>query len=47
MSVLFIVSSMKGVFKLLMTLVSAALVEDKRFGRRQLLLYGNAGEIDR
>ena len=32
-----------GVFKLAMTVVSAALVEDPRFGRRSLLLYGNAG----
>eukprot|EP01041_Mallomonas_annulata_P011154 gene11154-23314_t len=32
-----------GVFKLVMTLVSAALVEDPKWGRRQLLLYGNAG----
>lgn len=32
-----------GVFKFVMTLVSAALVEDPRFGRRTLLLYGNAG----
>lgn len=32
-----------GVFKLVMTLVSAQLVEDPKWGRRQLLLYGNAG----
>lgn len=32
-----------GVFKFIMTLVSAALVEDPRFGRRSLLLYGNTG----
>lgn len=32
-----------GIFKLVMTIVSAALVEDPRFGRRSLLLYGNAG----
>ena len=32
-----------GVFKLVMTIVSAALVEDERFGRRPLLLYGNIG----
>lgn len=32
-----------GVFKFVMTIVSAALVEDPRFGRRSLLLYGNAG----
>ena len=32
-----------GVFKLAMTVASAALVEDPRFGRRSLLLYGNAG----
>jgi len=32
-----------GIFKLAMTVVSAALVEDPRFGRRSLLLYGNAG----
>ena len=32
-----------GCFKLLMTVASAALVEDPRFGRRSLLLYGNAG----
>lgn len=32
-----------GVFKFLMTLVSAALVENPNFGRRTLLLYGNAG----
>ncbi len=32
-----------GVFKLAMTLVSAQLVEDPRFGRRALLLYGAAG----
>jgi hypothetical protein len=32
-----------GVFKLLMTLVSAKLVENPSWGRKQLLLYGNAG----
>jgi len=32
-----------GVFKLLMTLVSAKLVENPEWGRKQLLLYGNAG----
>lgn len=32
-----------GVFKLLMTLVSAKLVENPDWGRKQLLLYGNAG----
>ena len=32
-----------GVFKLLMTLVSAKLVENPNWGRKQLLLYGNAG----
>jgi hypothetical protein len=30
-----------GVFKLIMTFVSAYLVEDPNFGRRTLLLYGN------
>jgi hypothetical protein len=32
-----------GIFKLLMTLVSAKLVENPEWGRKQLLLYGNAG----
>ena len=32
-----------GVFKLIMTLVSANLVESPQWGRRTLLLYGNAG----
>ena len=32
-----------GVFKFLMTIVSAALVEDPKWGRRTLLLYGNVG----
>ena len=32
-----------GIFKLIMTIVSAKLVEDERFGRRSLLLYGNTG----
>ena len=32
-----------GVFKFVMTIVSAALVEDPKWGRRSLLLYGNAG----
>uniref|UniRef100_A0A7S1J0V0 Major facilitator superfamily (MFS) profile domain-containing protein n=1 Tax=Eutreptiella gymnastica TaxID=73025 RepID=A0A7S1J0V0_9EUGL len=32
-----------GVFKLLMTLVSVQLVEDERFGRRPLLIYGTTG----
>jgi len=32
-----------GVFKLIMTLVSAALVEDPKWGRRSLLLVGNTG----
>lgn len=32
-----------GVFKLVMTIVSAALVEDPKWGRRQLLLVGNSG----
>jgi hypothetical protein len=32
-----------GVFKLIMTLVSVRLVEDPRWGRRPLLLYGTAG----
>ena len=32
-----------GVFKFIMTLVSASLVENPNWGRRQLLLYGNAG----
>ena len=32
-----------GVFKFAMTIVSAALVEDPKWGRRSLLLYGNAG----
>lgn len=32
-----------GVFKLAMTLVSSALVEDPKWGRRSLLLVGNAG----
>ena len=32
-----------GVFKFAMTIVSAALVEDPKWGRRTLLLYGNAG----
>ena len=31
-----------GLFKLVMTLVSAALVEDPKWGRKQLLLYGNS-----
>lgn len=32
-----------GIFKLLMTIVSANLVENPQWGRRQLLLVGNAG----
>jgi hypothetical protein len=32
-----------GLFKLLMTFISAYLVENPAFGRRPLLLYGNAG----
>ena len=32
-----------GVFKLFMTILSASLVENPKFGRRSLLLYGNAG----
>ena len=32
-----------GVFKLAMTLLSSSLVENPRFGRKSLLLYGNIG----
>lgn len=32
-----------GVFKLVMTIISAGLVENPKFGRRSLLLYGNTG----
>ena len=32
-----------GVFKLVMTIISAGLVENPKFGRRPLLLYGNIG----
>jgi sugar porter (SP) family MFS transporter len=32
-----------GLFKLLMTIVSASLVEDPKWGRKTLLLYGNVG----
>ena len=32
-----------GVFKLVMTIISASLVENPNFGRKKLLLYGNAG----
>jgi hypothetical protein len=36
---------LSGVFKLAMTFVSAFLVENPNFGRRTLLLYGNAGQV--
>jgi MFS family permease len=32
-----------GIFKFIMTIISASLVENPKFGRRKLLLYGNAG----
>ena len=32
-----------GLFKLVMTIISASLVENPKYGRRKLLLYGNAG----
>jgi hypothetical protein len=32
-----------GIFKLIMTIISAGLVEDPKWGRKTLLFYGNIG----